>query len=85
LSRLVKHARIPHHTNQNPRPPHNSSNPPGHYKDGDGLSWVATTFARGNKFIVVEFEYFTRWIEAKPLATNHFRNSEKVLSAKHNL
>jgi len=29
----------------------------------------ATTFARGNKFIVVAIEYFTRWIEAKPLAT----------------
>jgi hypothetical protein len=27
------------------------------------------TFARGNKFAVVAVEYFTRWIEAKPLAT----------------
>ena len=24
---------------------------------------------RGNKFVVVAIEYFTRWIEAKPLAT----------------
>jgi hypothetical protein len=28
-----------------------------------------TTFERGNKFAVVAVEYFTRWIEAKPLAT----------------
>jgi hypothetical protein len=28
-----------------------------------------TTIARGNKFEVVAIEYFTRWIEAKPLAT----------------
>ena len=32
-------------------------------------SWPTTTFARGNKFAVVAIEYFTRWIDAKPLAT----------------
>jgi hypothetical protein len=28
-----------------------------------------TTLARGNKFVVVAIEYFTRWTKAKPLAT----------------
>jgi hypothetical protein len=36
---------------------------------GYGPCWATTTFARRNKFAVVGFEYFTRWIEAKPLAT----------------
>lgn len=27
----------------------------------------SATFVRGNKFVVVAIEYFTRWIEAKPL------------------
>jgi hypothetical protein len=38
-------------------------------KMGHGPCWPPATFARGNKFIVVAVEYFTRWIEAKPLAT----------------
>ena len=37
-------------------------------KMGDGPGWAATTIARGNKFAVVAIEYFTRWIEAKPIA-----------------
>ena len=36
---------------------------------GHGPGWAATTITRGNKFAVVAIEYFTRWIEAKPLAT----------------
>ena len=35
---------------------------------GHGPSWTAATITRGNKFAVVAIEYFTRWIEAKPLA-----------------
>jgi len=35
---------------------------------GHGPSWTAATITRGNKFAVVTIEYFTRWIEAKPLA-----------------
>ena len=38
-------------------------------KMGDGPGWAAAIIARGNKFVVVAIEYFTRWIEAKPLAT----------------
>jgi hypothetical protein len=38
-------------------------------KMGYGPSWPTTTFVGGNKFGVVAIEYFTRWIEAKPLAT----------------
>ena len=38
-------------------------------KMGYGPGRSTTTFAGGNKFIVVAIEYFTRWIEAKPLAT----------------
>jgi hypothetical protein len=37
-------------------------------KMGYGSGWPSTTFARGNKFVVVAIEYFTRWIEARPLA-----------------
>ena len=37
-------------------------------KMGDGPSWAAATIARGNKFVVVAIEYFTRCIKAKPLA-----------------
>ena len=36
---------------------------------GNGPYRPPTAFARGNKFAVVAIEYFTRWIEAKPLAT----------------
>ena len=38
-------------------------------KMGHGPHWATTTIARGNKFAVLAIEYFTRWIEAKPLAT----------------
>ena len=37
-------------------------------KMGHGPGRPTTTFTRGNKFVVVAIEYFTRWIEAKPLA-----------------
>ena len=37
-------------------------------KMGHGPGWATATIARGNKFAVVAIEYFTRWIEAKPLA-----------------
>ena len=36
-------------------------------KMGNGPGWATTTIARGNQFAVVAIEYFTRWIEAKPL------------------
>ena len=36
-------------------------------KMGDRPGWAAATIARGNRFVVVAIEYFTRWIEAKPL------------------
>jgi hypothetical protein len=36
---------------------------------GHGFGWTPSTFARGNQFAVVAVEYFTRWIEAKPMAT----------------
>ena len=38
-------------------------------KMGHGPGRPTTTFTRWNKFVVVAIEYFTRWIEAKPLAT----------------
>jgi transposase InsO family protein len=38
-------------------------------KMGHGPCWAIATFARGNKFAVIAIEYFTRWIEAKPLVT----------------
>jgi hypothetical protein len=38
-------------------------------KMGYGSGRPTATFARGNKFAMVVVEYFTRWIEAKPLAT----------------
>jgi hypothetical protein len=38
-------------------------------KMGYGPGWPSATFARGNKFAVVTIEYFTRWIEAKTLAS----------------
>jgi hypothetical protein len=37
-------------------------------KMGHGSCQTSATFAGGNKFVVVAIEYFTRWIEAKPLA-----------------
>ena len=40
-----------------------------HVEMGHGPSWAVTTITRGNKFVVVAIEYFTRWIEAKSLAT----------------
>jgi hypothetical protein len=36
---------------------------------GHGSGWPTTTFIGGNKFTAVAIKYFTRWIEAKPLAT----------------
>ena len=66
----------------------NSTTHPTHLaitKIGHGPGRPTTTFARGNKFIVVAIEYFTRWIEAKATSNNHLRNSEKVLLTKHNL
>ena len=36
---------------------------------GNGPRRPSATFARGNKFAVEAIEYFTRWIEAKALAT----------------
>jgi hypothetical protein len=36
---------------------------------GHGFGWTLSTFTRGNKFAIVAVEYFTRWIEARPLAT----------------
>ena len=38
-------------------------------KMGHGHGWAATTIIRGNKFAIVAIEYFTRYIEAKPLTT----------------
>jgi hypothetical protein len=38
-------------------------------KMGHGFGRATATFKRGNKFAIVAIEYFTRWIEAKPLAT----------------
>jgi transposase InsO family protein len=38
-------------------------------KIGHRPCWSPATFARGNKFAVVAVEYFTRWIETKPLAS----------------
>ena len=38
-------------------------------KMGHGPGWATATIARGNKFAIVAIEYFTRWIEAKPLVT----------------
>jgi IS30 family transposase len=38
-------------------------------KIGYGSGRPTATFSRGNKFAMVIVEYFTRWIEAKPLAT----------------
>ena len=40
---------------------------------------------RGNKFTVVAIEYFTRWIEAKPLATITSEAVKKIVLAEHNL
>ena len=36
-------------------------------KMGDGPGWAAAPLQGGNKFAAVAIEYFTRWIEAKPL------------------
>jgi hypothetical protein len=36
---------------------------------GDGSGRPTTTFTRGDRFAVVAIKYFTRWIEAKPLAS----------------
>jgi hypothetical protein len=36
---------------------------------GHGSCRTSATFAGVNKFAVVAIKYFTRWIEAKPLAT----------------
>ena len=39
-------------------------------KMGHGPCRSITTFARGEQeFAVIAIEYFTRWVEAKPLAT----------------
>jgi len=38
-------------------------------KMGDGLGRPFTNGTGGNRFAIVAIEYFTRWIEAKPLAT----------------
>jgi len=38
-------------------------------KMGHGPCRVTTTYIRGNKFAIIAIEYFTRWIEHKPLAT----------------
>jgi len=38
-------------------------------KMGYGPGRPTTTFVGGDKFVVVAIYYFTRWIEAKPLAT----------------
>ena len=69
LSRHVRHARAPPLNSQNLQLPHNSSHPPSPCKDG---AWTLLGHYHhhwGNKFAVVAIEYFTRWIEAKPLAT----------------
>jgi hypothetical protein len=40
--------------------------------------------AQGNlKYVVVAVEYFSKWIEAKPLATITSFHRSKVLLAKH--
>jgi len=38
-------------------------------KMGDRLGRTLTNSLGGNRFVVVAIEYFTRWIEVKPLAT----------------
>jgi hypothetical protein len=52
---------------------------------GHGPCGTLATFARGNKFTMVAVEYFTRWIEAKPLTTITLGNSEKVLLTEYSL
>ena len=69
LLRHVKHAKPHPHTSPNLRQQYNSSHPLGHYKDGAWIMSDLYHLRRGNKFVVVAIEYFTRWIEAKPLAT----------------
>ena len=39
----------------------------------------------GNKFVVVAIEYFTRWIEVKPLTTITLELVKKFFLAEHNL
>jgi hypothetical protein len=40
--------------------------------------------AQGNlKYVVVAVEYFSKWIEAKPLATNNFGHNTEILLAKY--
>ena len=69
LSRHVRHARAPPLNSQNLRLLYNSSHPPGPCKDGAWTLFGHYHHHRGNKFAVVAIEYFTRWIEAKLLAT----------------
>jgi transposase InsO family protein len=45
---------------------------------GHGPCWPIATLARGNKFVVVAIEYFTRWIEAKPLAIITLESIRKI-------
>ena len=47
-------------------------------KMGYGPGRPTTTFVGGNKFAVVAIEYFTRWIEAKPLATITSKTVKKI-------
>ena len=54
-------------------------------KMGHGPCQTTTTFARRDKFIVVAIEYFTRWIEAKPLATITLETVKIFLLAEYNL
>jgi hypothetical protein len=68
LLRHVKHARAHPHTNQSLRLQYNSSHALDHYKDGAWILSDPCHLCMGNKFTVVAIEYFTRWIEAKPLA-----------------
>jgi hypothetical protein len=54
-------------------------------KMGYGPSRPTTTFVRGDQFVVVAIEYFTRWIEAKPLETITSEIVKKNLLAEHNM
>src|ERR1043165_7215090 len=76
----VTHARGMHLEHLGQRTTWYQSPQHGHFKNGPLISWDLFPTAPGNvKYLVVDIDYFTKWVEAKTLATIDGCNIKKFI------